>query len=309
MHCKVLGSTGAASIRERALRDVYDEHSDALFGYVLRMVDGDRYKAEDIVQETLLRCWTKWDPHSPGKELEDEGNALRPWLFAVARNLVIDAYRLRKARPQEIDGNMWLDEGLQAETDSSEIDQILSSMLISEAMKALSPAHREVLYQTYFNDGTAHHASRTLGIPLGTVKSRIHYALKALRDSLCKLGVSDGQQDTVDAETPASSPTQPLDQIERQRAAIKMPSLSADLADASIPLLPYGRERRTPTNRSRPRRDAPAVPSSAVGACLPFPIPRGAAPVYLAGSAHHPDALRDLRSRSTAPPHSTHSLA
>ena len=100
-------------------------------------------------------------------------------------------------------------------------------------------------------------------------------------------------------------PAQPLEQIERQRAAISMPSLAADLPHAGVPLLPYDRGRRTATNTSGPSREAPDVPDSGAGVCFPSSVPRGAAPVYLAGSVQHRDALRDLRTRMTAPLHST----
>lgn len=109
----------------------------------------------------------------------------------------------------------------------------------------------------------------------------------------------------VDGQPRFLYPTQPLEQIERQRAAISMPSLSADLPDASTPLLPYERGRRTTTNPSRPPREAPDVPDSGAGASFPCPIPRGAAPVYLTGSVRHRDVLRDLRTRMTPPLHST----
>ncbi|MEV7465354.1 hypothetical protein AB0O20_02420 [Streptomyces kronopolitis] len=109
----------------------------------------------------------------------------------------------------------------------------------------------------------------------------------------------------VDGQPCFLYPTQPLKQIERQRAAISMPSLSADLPDASTPLLPYGRGCRSSTNTFRPPLEAPAVPESRAGAFFPCPVPRGAAPVYLAGSVRHRDVLRDLRTRMTSPLHST----
>ncbi|MEU6349912.1 hypothetical protein ABZ896_11360 [Streptomyces sp. NPDC047072] len=109
----------------------------------------------------------------------------------------------------------------------------------------------------------------------------------------------------VDGQPRFLYPTQPLEQIERQRAAISMPSLSKDIPAASTPLLPYGRSRRSSTNPSRPPREAPAVPDSGASASFPCPVPHGAAPVYLAGSVQHRDVLRDLRTRMTPPLHST----
>ncbi|GGO95775.1 sigma-70 family RNA polymerase sigma factor [Wenjunlia tyrosinilytica] len=178
MGWRVIGSTGADNSRERALRTLYDQHADVLHAYVLRLIGGDRHKAEDIVQETLLRCWRKSD-------LDDE-RSLRPWLFKVARNLVIDTHRLRAARPQEVDGSAW-HEHIPAEVD--DIDQMLSSIVVAHALEALSPAHQEVLRETYFAGRSAQAAAAVLGIPVGTVKSRIHYALRALRLAMEERGV------------------------------------------------------------------------------------------------------------------------
>jgi len=60
----------------------------------MHLTSGDRQRAEDIVQETLLRAWQHPDAIAERPP--------RPWLFAVARNLAVDAYRARKARPREV---------------------------------------------------------------------------------------------------------------------------------------------------------------------------------------------------------------
>lgn len=165
-----MGSLGAASVGERAMRTLHDEQAGALYAYVVRLLNGDRYKAEDVVQETLLRCWRTQD-------LTD-GRQLRPWLFRVARNLVVDEFRMRKTRPQEVNGNIWLDDLL---TSSDDVDWLLSSLLLKEAIKKLSPNHREALYETYFCGRSMRETGLLLGIPAGTVKSRVHHALRALR--------------------------------------------------------------------------------------------------------------------------------
>ena len=77
------------------LRALYSEHGGPLLGYVLRLTGGDRTQAEDVVQETLLRAWRHPDALT--------GRPVRPWLFTVARNLVVDAHRARRARPPETD--------------------------------------------------------------------------------------------------------------------------------------------------------------------------------------------------------------
>lgn len=175
MNVTVIGSAGAVSADERALRDLYLEHGPALYHYVLRLLRGDTYRAEDIVQETLLRCWNK-------KALTDnEGMAVRPWMFRVARNLVIDVHRMRSTRPKEVSGDTWLHD-MFAEVDV--IEQTLSSVLIGDVLQSLTPAHREALQATIFADRTTQQAAEVLGVPQGTVKSRVYYALRILKATL-----------------------------------------------------------------------------------------------------------------------------
>ncbi|MEU5042393.1 sigma-70 family RNA polymerase sigma factor [Streptomyces griseorubiginosus] len=180
MNVTAIGSASAVSPEERALRDLYLEHGPALYSYVLRMLDWDTHRAEDILQETLLRCW------SNGNLTDAEGMAVRPWMFRVARNLVIDAHRTRMARPLEISGTTWLGD-MHSEVD--DIERMLSSIVLHKALETLTPAHREVLRATFFADRTTQQAAEDLGIPRGTVKSRVYYALRSLRLALRELGV------------------------------------------------------------------------------------------------------------------------
>lgn len=184
----MMGSSGAVGTRERALRTLYDEQAHALYGYVVRLLGGDRYRAEDVVQETLLRCWRTQDL--------DVVRPLRPWLFRVARNLVIDDYRSRMARPQEVGAGTWLDDTL---TRPDDVDRLLSSLLLEEAFQRLSAKHREVLYETYYSGRSTRETGQLLGIPPGTVKSRTHHAVRALR---LAMGVTESAGDEA-GEKPA----------------------------------------------------------------------------------------------------------
>ena len=74
---------------EQLLRALFDQHAPALLSYALRLVDGDRGRAEDVVQETLLRAWRHPEAMAP-----DRGSP-RPWLFAVARRIAVDEHRRR----------------------------------------------------------------------------------------------------------------------------------------------------------------------------------------------------------------------
>jgi RNA polymerase sigma-70 factor (ECF subfamily) len=103
----------------------------------------------------------------------------------VARRIVIDEHRGAQARPQEALGH---DLDLLSEVDHA--DRVLQVLTLTEAMRALSPAQREILVETYVEGHTVAEAARRLGLPLGTAKSRIFYALAALRTALTERGVT-----------------------------------------------------------------------------------------------------------------------
>ncbi|MEC4015087.1 sigma-70 family RNA polymerase sigma factor [Streptomyces sp. H27-D2] len=176
------GARHAGRVRapdEELMRGLYAEHAGPLLGYVLRLVAGDRHRAEDIVQETLLRAWRNAD------QLSRATGSVRPWLVTVARRIVIDGHRGRQARPQEVDPAP-----LEMMPAEDEMDRALSLMTMSEAMRELSGAHREVLVETYFKGRTVGEAAEALRIPAGTVRSRVFYALRSLKLALEERGVT-----------------------------------------------------------------------------------------------------------------------
>jgi RNA polymerase sigma-70 factor (ECF subfamily) len=162
---------------EELLASVYAEHAGPLLRYVLRLVD-DRGLAEDIVQESMLRAWR----HADRLEVERLG----PWLRTVARNLVVDTVRARRARPPETG-----DEGLALVPDAGvDFDRALETWQLGEALQGLTPAHREVLVEVFYRGRSVAEAARALGVPPGTVKSRTYYALRSLRLALEEQGVT-----------------------------------------------------------------------------------------------------------------------
>lgn len=164
---------------ETALRELYDAHAGALLAYAIRLTGGDRGRAEDVVQETLLRAWRH--RHA----LDESRGPLRPWLFTVAHHVAIDAYRARAARPAEVG-----DAVLEAVPSADDIDARLDRLLIADALMALSAEHRSVLIETYYRGRSVAEAAEALGVPPGTVKSRTFYALRALKLALAERGVT-----------------------------------------------------------------------------------------------------------------------
>lgn len=159
---------------------LYDQHAAPLLAFVLRLTGGDRQRAEDIVQETLMRAWR--NAHKLGAQGQ---TSIRPWLVTVARRIAIDNHRSNKARPPEA-----YDQELESFAVADGTDHVLRSMTVTEALRSLSYAHREILLETYFRGRTVPEAADVLGLPLGTAKSRVYYALRALKLALEQRGVT-----------------------------------------------------------------------------------------------------------------------
>jgi RNA polymerase sigma-70 factor (ECF subfamily) len=153
------------------LRSLYENHSATLRTYVGRIVS-DPHQAEDVVQETMIRAWRKSDTLSP------ERGSVGGWLIRVAHNIALDRLRAKRARPPEVDEGY---SSMVASAVADHADHAVNSVLIARALAALSPGHRAVLHEVYLADRTCREAAVVLGIPEGTVKSRLHHALRKLR--------------------------------------------------------------------------------------------------------------------------------
>ncbi|MFI5979511.1 sigma-70 family RNA polymerase sigma factor [Streptomyces sp. NPDC051555] len=162
-----------------ALAALQREHGRALFGFLFGLCNGDAQRAEDLVQETLVRAWQH------PEVLESPHASMRPWLFTVGRRLAIDARRARLSRPQEVEQED-LD---QTPAPRDGVSRSVTAIDVRRAVGGLGPEHREVLMQVYFRDRSVAEAAEELGIPTGTVKSRTYYALRALRKDLQGYGL------------------------------------------------------------------------------------------------------------------------
>ena len=162
------------------MRVLYDEHAAALWRYAVRLT-GDTARAEDVVQETLLRAWRH------PEVTEDSERSARAWLFTVARNLIIDERRSATI-PQRIRHPDMEQAADRAGPD--EVETALDRMLLGEAIGHLSAEHRAVIRRAYYQGWTTAQIAADLQIAEGTVKSRLHYGVRALRLKLQEMGVT-----------------------------------------------------------------------------------------------------------------------
>lgn len=162
---------------EEFVRAVYDKHGVFLLRVTTGLLLGDSHQAQDLVQEAVLRAWQN------AEILDPEAEGIRPWLLTVVRNLVIDGYRARQARPPET-----IDTALNAMPGPERMEPALTRKIVREALADLTLQHREILVHVEFLDQSVAHTAKTLGIPKGTVKSRTHLALRALRAALAERG-------------------------------------------------------------------------------------------------------------------------
>lgn len=162
------------------MRLLYEEYAGPVLAYLLSLTR-DRARAEDLLQETMLRAWRRPELFEP------ERGSVRGWLCTVARNLVIDEFRAKAVRPREGE----LTERAEAMADSVDpYEAALRALEVADALAALSPEHRDVLIEVYYRRATVAEAAATLQIAPGTVKSRTFYALRALRHACQERGIA-----------------------------------------------------------------------------------------------------------------------
>ncbi|SFS18165.1 RNA polymerase sigma-70 factor, ECF subfamily [Agrococcus baldri] len=155
---------------------LYDAHAAPVWRYVVHLT-GDRAGADDVVQETLLRAW-----RSP--QILAEPATARAWMLTVARHLVIDETRTARRRHEVIVAEL----PERSTTDAT--DALFEAILIEDALAELSAEHRGVIIRAYFGGRQIAEIAAELEIPEGTVKSRLHYGLRALRLALQETGVT-----------------------------------------------------------------------------------------------------------------------
>lgn len=166
----------AAAGDERAVDELYGRYAGPLYGFGLRR-SGDAELAEELVQRVLTKLWQLAERYDPAK------GSVRTWVFMIARSTAVDLHRRRRRRDEPAR------EPVELADDHDELDRLLKAEMVRVALERLSPPHREVLDLAYFAGLTQMEVAARLGLPVGTVKSRTYYALKAFRLACDELGV------------------------------------------------------------------------------------------------------------------------
>lgn len=167
-----------------ALETLYDRYASTVLGFALKVI-GDQALAEDVLQETFWRVWQSAATYQPQR------GSFAGWMFRIARNLAIDAYRRRNVRPQTMpgvdDSEPVLDQVPDPGVDIAE--QVQSSIRYREvhiALLSLPRVQRQVIEMAYFYGMTRQEIADATGEALGTIHTRARLALQKLREILDK---------------------------------------------------------------------------------------------------------------------------
>lgn len=167
------------------VRAAYNAHGPELYRFALRQL-GDGGAAQDVVQEVFLRAWRATASYDP------QLASLRTWLFAIARNVVVDEARRFAVRPwqqaltdgRDLDGHDLDGRGVAAAD-----ERLVDSWVVEEALRRIGADHRTAIVQTHLRARPHDEVAAELGIPVGTLRSRVFYGLKALRLAMEEMGV------------------------------------------------------------------------------------------------------------------------
>ncbi|WP_242654176.1 sigma-70 family RNA polymerase sigma factor [Klenkia soli] len=161
-------------------RAAYAAHGPELYRFALRQL-GDDGAAQDVVQEVFLRAWRAAGSYDP------QLASLRTWLFTIARNVVVDEARRFAVRPWQRD--LADDVGTDVPVGGGLDERVVDTWVVEEALGRLGVDHRVAIVQTHLRGRPHAEVAAELGIPVGTLRSRVFYGLKALRLAMDEMGV------------------------------------------------------------------------------------------------------------------------
>jgi RNA polymerase sigma factor (sigma-70 family) len=160
---------------EQAFSYLYDNYSGAIFGMIYKMVN-DKLLSEDILQEGFVKIWNNFSSYDPVK------GRLFTWMINLTRNLTIDTLRSKGFKQQS---KIYSDENsVNNVSDSTRAAEKFDAMGIRKQLSLLTNDQRQIVDLAYFGGLTQDEISKQLGIPLGTVKTRMRAAILELRKVL-----------------------------------------------------------------------------------------------------------------------------
>jgi RNA polymerase sigma-70 factor, ECF subfamily len=160
---------------ERAKRGDHDAFAGLVDGAIVRLdaaarlILRDHELARDAVQDALIRAWRDL----PGLREPDRFDA---WLYRLTVNACLDLVRRRRRRPMEVELSAIDSPGM-----SDLSGDLAKRELLDQALRSLDPAHRAIVALHYLLGMPLPEVAASLGIPLGTAKSRLHYGLATMR--------------------------------------------------------------------------------------------------------------------------------
>lgn len=164
-----------ASGDRQAFLALYDRYAARVYGLVLRML-GERMSAEEVTQDTFMKLWTRADTYSSRK------GALPAWLMTIARRTALDRIRLENRRP-EFGSSVNPEDAWQMLPDPQSSTSEARWRSLHFALMELPEAQRKVIELAYYHGMSQRQIAEYLGVPLGTVKTRLRLGMEKLRQS------------------------------------------------------------------------------------------------------------------------------
>jgi RNA polymerase sigma-70 factor (ECF subfamily) len=161
---------GPPRASSESMNELWRIHGIVMRRFALKLTLGDEYRADEIVQETLVRAWRH------PEVVDGHAQTIRPWLFTVARNVATDLWRSQTRRDDVI-----VDWPKDRPSPLNGIDQAITAMDVRAALAQLKPERRQVIIEVYYHGRSVAEIAQRLGIPNGTVKSRTYYGLRELK--------------------------------------------------------------------------------------------------------------------------------
>lgn len=160
---------------QQAFSYLYDNYSAALNGIIYRIVE-NKELTEDILQEAFLKIWNNFSNYNAGK------GRLFTWMLNITRNLTIDTLRSKGYKKQnKISGDT---NSVSNSTNDKNIVEKFDGMDIRKHLINLKPEQKNIIDLAYFGGYTQDEISKEIGIPLGTVKTRMRSAMIELKKIL-----------------------------------------------------------------------------------------------------------------------------